>query len=259
VLILPAFRILSHVIMYYSTINEITGYYGMSWAIMRIGYLRCVVWAHHIFTVGMDVDTRIYFTAATIVIGVPTGVKIFSWIAMIIGKELNMEGVLSWAYRFLFLFTVGRVTGITLSNNSLDLVLHDTYFVVAHFHYVLSMSAVYSLVIRFLHWYEMMFYNTVDLYFSEIIFFWMFLGVNLIFFPIHHIGIHGIPRRYFAYDIGMGYINNMCLLGILMSGMSWILVVCVIIISRDSGLGISYDGIRDEMSHGNNLPPHTYM
>lgn len=113
-----------------------------------------------------------------------------------------------------------RVTGITLSNNSLDLVLHDTYFVVAHFHYVLSISAVYSLVMGFLHWYEIIFYNTVDLYFSEIIFFWMFLRVNLIFFPIHHIRIHRIPRRYFAYDIGMGYINNMCLLRILISGIS---------------------------------------
>jgi heme/copper-type cytochrome/quinol oxidase subunit 1 len=259
VLILPAFGILSHVIIYYSTINEITGYYGISWAIIGIGYLRCVVWAHHIFTVGMDVDTRMYFTAATMVIGVPTGVKIFSWIAILIRKELNMERVLSWAYRFLFLFTVGGVTGITLSNNSLDLVLHDTYFVVAHFHYVLSMSAVYSLVIRFLHWYEMIFYNTIDLYFSEIIFFWMFLGVNLIFFPMHHIGIHGIPRRYFAYDINIGYINNMCLLGILISRISWILVVCIMIISRDSGLRISYDRMRDEMSHGNNLPPHTYI
>jgi heme/copper-type cytochrome/quinol oxidase subunit 1 len=115
------------------------------------------------------------------------------------------------------------------------------------------------LVIRFLHWYEMMFYNTIDLYFSEIIFFWIFLRVNLIFFPMHHMRIHRIPRRYFAYDISMGYINNLCLLGILISGLSWVLVVTVMIMSRDGRLGISYDRNRDEISHGSNLPPHTYM
>lgn len=118
---------------------------------MGIGFLRCVVWAHHIFTVGFDSDTRVYFTAATMVIGVPTGVKIFTWLSLILSKEVNADRSYVWILRFLFLFTVGGVTGITLSNNSLDLVLHDTYFVVAHFHYVLSISAVYSLVLGALH------------------------------------------------------------------------------------------------------------
>lgn len=259
VLILPAFGILSHVIIYYTNVGEMIGYYGIVWAIIGIRYLGCVVWAHHMFTVGMDVDTRIYFTAATIVIGVPTGVKIFSWLSIIVGKGVNMERVICWAYGFLFLFTVRRVTGITLSNNSLDLVLHDTYFVVAHFHYVLSMSAVYSLVIGFLHWYEIIFYNRVDLIISEVLFFWIFLGVNLVFYPMHHIRIHRMPRRYFAYDLSIGYINNFCLLGIMISGTSWVMVCVIIYTSRCEGLGLGTNALVREIMYGNNLPPHTFI
>lgn len=150
-MVLPRFGILSHVVLYHTEMVSLGGYYGMVWAVIGIGFLGCVVWAHHIFTVRLDSDTRVYFTAATIVIGVPTGVKIFTWLSLLVGKDVNFDGSYIWVVGFLFLFTLGGVTGITLANNSLDLVLHDTYFVVAHFHYVLSMSAVYSLVLGFVH------------------------------------------------------------------------------------------------------------
>jgi len=157
------------------------------------------------FTVRLDNDTRVYFTAATMVIGVPTGVKIFTWLSLLLGKEVNMDGSYIWVIRFLFLFTLGRVTGITLANNSLDLVLHDTYFVVAHFHYVLSISAVYSLVMGFVHWQEMFVYGYCDEFLNKMYFYMLFIRVNVTFFPIHQIGILGIPRRYFSY--GEVYMN----------------------------------------------------
>jgi cytochrome c oxidase subunit 1 len=234
-------------------------YYRMSWAIMRIGFLGCVVWAHHMFTVGMDVDTRIYFTAATIVIGVPTGVKIFSWISILVGKRIEMNGNLVWIYGFLFLFTLGGVTRITLANNSLDLVLHDTYFVVAHFHYVLSMSAVYSLLIGFLQWYEIMFYVSNEIEFTELYFYVMFVGVNLTFFPIHWMGLHGIPRRYFAYDAGYIEVHLVIIVGIMINGASWVILAVVMMSNRSycKGMSTHWSGI--EIQYGSNLIPHTFI
>lgn len=259
VLVLPAFGILSHVLLYYTGIYEVMRYYGITWAIMRIAYLRCLVWAHHMFTVRFDIDTRIYFTAATIVIGVPTRVKIFSWIAMIIGREILIERNASWAHGFLFLFTLRGVTRITLSNNSLDLVLHDTYFVVAHFHYVLSISAVYALVIGFIHWYELIFYNTVSVSSVELLFYWIFLRVNVVFFPIHHLGMHRIPRRYFSFEISFLYVHNVILFGILLTRMSWVMVVTIMKVSKGMRIRLNSFVFRNENSHGENLTPHTHM
>lgn len=258
VLVLPGFGILSHVVMYYTNENQLTRYYRMAWAVIAIGFLGCVVWAHHIFTVGIDSDTRVYFTAATIVIGVPTGVKIFSWMAIIVGKDISFDGSYIWIVRFLFLFTLGRVTGITLANNSLDLVLHDTYFVVAHFHYVLSMSAVYSLVIRFCHWYEMFFYSYCDDYLNKLYFHIIFIGVNLTFFPMHQVGIVGMPRRYFAYDVLYVNLNVLTFCGTILTGVSWVIMFMIIHQANELSLIGSYNDVND-MIYGQSLPHHTFI
>jgi cytochrome c oxidase subunit 1 len=179
--------------------------------------------------------------------------------AILCGKRVEINGNLVWVYRFLFLFTVRRVTRITLANNSLDLVLHDTYFVVAHFHYVLSMSAVYSLIIRFLQWYEMMFYNANDLDSSEMYFYIMFVGVNLTFFPIHWIRLHRIPRRYFAFDDRYLGIHLLVMLGILVNGFAWVYVRSLIISNRSYRKGISSYWDSVEIQYRSNLPPHTYI
>jgi cytochrome c oxidase subunit 1 len=234
IMILPGFGIISHIISTFSR-KPVFGYLGMAYAMVAIGFVGFLVWAHHMYTSGMDVDTRAYFMAATMVIAVPTGVKIFSWIATMWGGSMRLDTPMLFAIGFIFLFTVGGVTGVVLANAGIDQVLHNTYYVVAHFHYVLSLGAVFSIYAGFYYWIGKMCGRQYPETLGKIHFWMTFIGVNLTFFPMHFSGNQGMPRRYPDYPEAFWGWNFVASIGSLISVASFVFFFYIVWVTMRSG------------------------
>ena len=227
IMILPGFGMVSHIISTFSK-KPIFGYLGMAYAMVAIGVVGFVVWAHHMFVSGISVDTRAYFMAATMIIAVPTGIKIFSWIATMWGGSIELKTPMLFSIGFIFLFTLGGVTGIVLSNASIDQILHNTYYVVAHFHYVLSLGAVFSIFAGFYYWIGKMSGRQYPEFWGKVHFWVTFIGVNLTFFPMHFLGLAGMPRRYPDYPDAFAGWNMVASIGAYIGGVSVLIFLYVV-------------------------------
>jgi cytochrome c oxidase subunit I len=234
IMILPGFGIISQIVATFSR-KPVFGYLGMAYAMVAIGVVGFVVWAHHMFTTGMSVDMKMYFTAATMVIAVPTGIKIFSWIATMWGGSVSFKTPMVWAMGFIFMFTVGGVTGVVLANGGLDDNLHDTYYVVAHFHYVLSLGAVFSLFAGFYYWFGKMSGRHLNEFLGHLHFWIFFIGVNVLFFPMHFLGNSGMPRRVPDYPEAFAYWNQIASYGYAIMGVGVLIFFVNVIWSLVAG------------------------
>jgi len=212
IMILPGFGIVSQIVATFSR-KPVFGYLGMAYAMVAIGLVGFIVWAHHMFTTGLSVNVKMYFTAATMVIAVPTGIKIFSWIATMWGGSISFKTPMLWSIGFIFMFTVGGVTGVVLANGGVDDYMHDTYYVVAHFHYVLSLGAVFALFAGFYYWFPKMFGRMYNEVLGQVHFWVFFAGVNILFFPMHFLGLQGMPRRYPDYPDAYAHWNEIASIG----------------------------------------------
>ncbi len=227
IVIVPGFGIVSHVVATFSR-KPVFGYLPMVWAMIAIGALGFVVWAHHMYTVGMSVTQQSYFMLATMVIAVPTGIKIFSWIATMWGGSVEFKTPMLFAVGFIFLFTVGGVTGIVLAQAPLDRAYHDTYYVVAHFHYVMSIGAVFAIFAGMYYYIGKMSGRQYPELAGKLQFWTFFIGVNITFFPQHFLGRQGMPRRYIDYPEAFAYWNKISSMGAFLSFASFLLFIGIV-------------------------------